>query len=246
MRLLPKADRGLVTLITSSPLRTFEFSPIHFLDAHADGLRLSAHAVDAVPAEDSRIVRFVRTPEGAGVGVVRESGGEAWRVVANASRLIRSGKWTTADHIVVLDSGRSHATYSAVDGILTSSETTLPLPPINSLFSLPSKDGHETIVGITADFSIVQVHVPGLTLYAHDTLPIPTPKMILPVDPMAWGLRREWATHDVLLSVSEFGELAFWVPDESSAWRCTGSVKTHRVGISKARCSSAKKTALSG
>jgi hypothetical protein len=133
-----------------------------------------------------------------------------------------------------------------VDGILTSSETTLPLPPINSLFSLPSKDGHETIVGITADFSIVQVHVPGLTLYAHDTLPIPTPKMILPVDPMAWGLRREWATHDVLLSVSEFGELAFWVPDESSAWRCTGSVKTHRVGISKARCSSAKKTALSG
>jgi hypothetical protein len=128
-------------------------------------------------------------------------------------------------------------------------ETALPLPPISSLFSLPSKEGQETIVGITLDFSIVQVHVnPGLTLFSHNNLPIPTPKMILPVDPMAWGLRREWMTHDVLLSVSELGELAFWVPDESSppAWRCTGSVKTHRAGISKARCSSAKKTALSG
>lgn len=76
-----------------------------FLDAHVDGLRLCAHAVEAVPAEESHIVRFVRTPEGSGVGVVRENGGEAWRVVANGSRLIRSGKWPTADHIVVLDGG---------------------------------------------------------------------------------------------------------------------------------------------
>ncbi|KAF8213200.1 WD repeat-containing protein [Mycena galopus ATCC 62051] len=244
MHLLPKADRGVLTLITSAPLRTFGFSPILFLDAHAEGLRLSAHTVDAVTSEESHIVRFVRTPEGAGVGVVRENGGESWRVVGNGSRLIRSEKWATTDHIVVLDGGRSHATYSAVDGTLTSSDTALPLPPISSLFSLPAKDGRETIIGITADFSIVQVHVPGLTLYAQHTLPIPTPKMILPVDPMAWGLRREWAAHDVLLSVSELGELAFWVLDDSSAWRCTGSVKTHRAGISKARCSSAKKTAL--
>jgi hypothetical protein len=70
--------------------------------------------------------------------------------------------------------------------------------------------------------------------------------MILPVDPMAWGMRREWVNHDVLLSISELGELAFWVPDESSPqWRCSGSVKTHRGGISRARCSSAKMTALS-
>ncbi|KAF7339771.1 WD repeat protein [Mycena venus] len=251
MHLLPKAARGgLLTLVTSSPLRTFDLSPILFLDAHADGLRLRAHTVEAIPAEESHIVRFVRTPEGAGVGVVRENGGEAWRVVGNGSRLVRSETWATADHIVVLDGGRSHATYSASDGILTlngASGTTLPLPLISSLFSLPSKDGHgrETIIGITSDFSIVQVHVgPGLTLYAHNTLPIPTPKMILPVDPMALGLRREWTTHDVLLSVSALGELAFWVPDDQTAWRCTGSVKTHRAGISKARCSSAKKTAL--
>ncbi|KAJ7092570.1 WD repeat-containing protein [Mycena epipterygia] len=250
MYLLPKADRALVTLVTSSPLRTFDLSPILFLDAHADGLRLCSQTVEAVPAEESHIVRFVRTPEGGGVGVIRANGGEAWRVVGNGSRLIRSGKWSTADHIVVLDGGRSHATYSTTDGILTlssASQTTLPLPPISSLFSLPSKEGQETIVGITLDFSIIQVHVsPSLTLYSHNSLPIRTPMMILPVDPMAWGMRREWATHDVLLSVSELGELAFWVPDEGSPpeWRCTGSVRTHRAGISRARCSSAKKTAL--
>ncbi|KAJ7786153.1 RAVE protein 1 C terminal-domain-containing protein [Mycena metata] len=250
MHLLPKVDRGLVTLVTSSPLRTFDFSPLLFLDAHVDGLRLSAHALDAVPSEESHIVRFVRTPEGGGVGVIRESGGEAWRVVGNGSRLIRSGSWSTADHIVVLDGGRGYATYSTANGTLTlnsAPETALPLPEISSLFTLPSKEGQESIVGITTDFSIVQVHVnPGLTLYSHNTLPVRTPKMIVPVDPMAWGLRGHWTTHDVLLSVSELGELAFWVPDESSPpeWRCTGSVKTHRAGISKARCSSAKKTAL--
>ncbi|KAK7064348.1 WD repeat protein [Favolaschia claudopus] len=244
LHLLPKPDHGLLTLVTSSPLRTFDFSPLLFLDAHSDGLRLCAQAVEAVPEEDSHIVRFVRTPEGFGVGVIRANGGEAWRLASNGSSLIRSGKWTTADHVVVLDGGRSHATYSDTDGILASSETALQLPQISSLFSLPSKDGRETIVGITVNFSIVQVRVPELTLYAHNTLPIPKPKMILPVDPMAWGRRGEWATHDVLLSVSETGDLAFWVPDDSSAWRCTGTVRTHRTAISNARCSSAKKTAL--
>lgn len=60
--------------------------------------------------------------------------------------------------------------------------------------------------------------------------------------------------HDVLLSVSEEGELAFWVLDEgivngdgadgTSEWRCTGRVRTGRKGFRKARCSSAKKSAL--
>lgn len=85
--------------------------------------------------------------------------------------------------------------------------------------------------------------------------------MILPVDPMAWGLSRHqfWTQHDALLSVSEDGELAFWKPEEcvlskpeqekeegpeGNGWRCTGRVRTARKGIVKASCSSAKKTAL--
>lgn len=77
--------------------------------------------------------------------------------------------------------------------------------------------------------------------------------------------RGGWEEHDVLLSVSENGELGFWVPSpvstESSGgarvngkegsgevngngWRCTGRVRTERRGFNRARCSSAKKTAL--
>ncbi|KAJ7630787.1 RAVE protein 1 C terminal-domain-containing protein [Roridomyces roridus] len=232
MYLLPNSDRSSITLLTTSPLRSFELSPLLFLDAHT---------IEAEVAEESRIVRFVRTPEGSGVGVMRETGGEAWIVSSDGSRLLRSGKWPAADHVVVLDGGRCHATYTTSDGLLTVSsapQTAVPLPPISSLFSLPLREGQETIVGITTDFGIVQVHVnPHPTLHSHVSLPIPRPKMILPVDPMAWGKRRD---------VSELGELAFWVPDETSPleWRCTGSVRTHRADIGRAKCSSAKKTAL--
>ena len=64
---------------------------------------------------------------------------------------------------------------------------------------------------------------------------------------MAWGHSRDWMEHDVLLSVSEDGELAFWVPETNgkTGWRCTGKVRTCRTGFRKVRCSSAKKTALS-
>ena len=111
-------------------------------------------------------------------------------------------------------------------------------------------------------------------------------KKIVPVDPMAWGWswdshdtlsfapssprpksrlskncrngRGAWEEHDVLLSVSECGELRFWVPSVGSSiidevngssvvggeWRCTGRVRTERRGFNRVRCSSAKKTAL--
>ena len=64
---------------------------------------------------------------------------------------------------------------------------------------------------------------------------------------MAWGHSSDWMEHDVLLSVSEDGELAFWVPETNGkmGWRCTGKVRTGRTGFRKVRCSSAKKTALS-
>jgi len=83
----------------------------------------------------------------------------------------------------------------------------------------------------------------------------------LPVDPMAWSVEKKWpgsggsgvgssGSSDVLLSVSEEGELAFWALDEEAAaaeeepWRCTERVKTGRKGFRTARCSSVKKSAL--
>ncbi len=95
--------------------------------------------------------------------------------------------------------------------------------------------------------------------------------MILPVDPMAWvgqlgsGTRGTSLEHDVLLSVSDDGELAFWVPGDdsgertkavdghsanvlngagTSGWACTGKVRTGRKGVRIAGCSSAKKSVL--
>jgi hypothetical protein len=69
--------------------------------------------------------------------------------------------------------------------------------------------------------------------------------MILQVDPMARSSSVDWAEHDTLLSVSECGELAFWEGLSAAEWRCTGKVKTGRTGFRMARCSSAKKSALS-
>ena len=65
---------------------------------------------------------------------------------------------------------------------------------------------------------------------------------------MAWSSNQGTASErDVLLSLSSTGELEFWVPEDNVAqpWRRTGKVRTGRIGLRKARCSSAKKTALS-
>jgi hypothetical protein len=118
---------------------------------------------------------------------------------------------------------------------------------------MPSPDGCEYIIAISNDFTVIQIMAtdtpdPRLSLVSQGQLPISAPlRFIQPVDPMAWGSsKREWTTHDVLLSVTLEGELGFWAPESSngSAWRCTGQIKTERSGFKKAKCSSMKKTAL--
>ena len=144
-------------------------------------------------------------------------------------------------------------TYTKDDGILTlhsSLPQTLTIPDLDSLFTLPSPSGYEHVFGIASDFTIVQLQATdtALVIQSQHRLPLSyTPRFILPVDPMAWGHSRDWMEHDVLLSVSEDGELAFWVPETNRkiGWRCTGKVRTYRTGFRKVRCSSAKKTALS-
>ena len=152
--------------------------------------------------------------------------------------------------------GRTFATYSALNSVVTlhsKPARSISVPALTYLFSMPSQNERESIFGITPDFSIIELRTsnfpsPNLTLHSQSYLPSLNPgctiKMILPVDPMAWGLSAQRTQHDVLLSVSENGGLAFWVPEESG-WKCTGKVKTGRTRIRKASCSSAKKTALS-
>lgn len=143
----------------------------------------------------------------------------------------------------------------------TATQHTLAVPTLSSLFSLPPSQSHTLLIGITEDSSIVQIHIPlslsttcSPILHSNTFLPLPAaPRFILPVDPMAWGSNVSSTQHDVLISISNEGELAFWIPEpespstpesERGKWRCTGSVHTGRKDIRMARCSSAKKTVL--
>lgn len=143
----------------------------------------------------------------------------------------------------------------------TTTQDHLSVPPLASLFSLPPTRSHTLLIGITKDSSIVQIHVPSgspernsLILYSNTVLPLPTsPRLVLPVDTMAWSAHSFSAQNDVLVSISSDGELAFWIPEAESPstpegdrgkWRCTGSVHTGRKDIRMARCSSAKKTVV--
>ncbi|KAJ7596877.1 RAVE protein 1 C terminal-domain-containing protein [Mycena floridula] len=279
LALVPLPGSTSITLVTSSPLRSYELSPLSFFDSPTKGLTVQGERIDTVENEQYPIAKFVRTPEGRGVAVLRSNGsGEVWKIVSNKNNaLVKSGSWNTADYVVVLDCGNSFATYSSSTCILTlcscsgPGRSTLAIPAIQSLFTVPSFSRHETIIGITEGLEIVHIHVttatekdalPMLSVHSHNSLPLPhSPKIILPVDPMAWGsgAKGPGVEHDILLSVSDIGELAFWVleerhcpavngqtstSDDAWGWRCTGKVRTHRSSIRKARCSSAKKTAL--
>ncbi|KAK7059134.1 regulator of (H+)-ATPase in vacuolar membrane [Paramarasmius palmivorus] len=268
-----------ITLVTTPPLASYALSLSEFCDAKPNGLNCFAKQPERVPTEEATISTLIRTPEGTGVGVIRRNGGgDSWTLDHGSSNLLRREAWESADHVVVLDRGDTFATFSKLYSTLTlhtQPPATLDLPQITSLFTLPSNSGHDSIIGVTDDLSIVHVDIESnpssaagesplrLILHSHDRLPVSfSPStMIIPVDPMAWGQHHPWVEYDALLSISESGELAFWRPDKQKGmqstpktsngprslcneWRCTGRVKTARRDIKKARCSSAKKTAL--
>lgn len=93
-------------MVTSTPLITFDLSPLAFFDAQSHGLRLVASFPERIPEEESPIIRLIRTPEGNGIGVMRLNGcGEAWTVTKRGTEIERIGKWEKADFIVVLFRG---------------------------------------------------------------------------------------------------------------------------------------------
>jgi hypothetical protein len=99
--------------VTSSPLATFELDPSAFFDGQAkfNGLQLRAKSIDRVSMEDTEILKFIRTPEGKGVAVLRSSGGEIWRFTERGSTMIRMGSWSSGDFVVVLRGGKSIHTH---------------------------------------------------------------------------------------------------------------------------------------
>ncbi|KAI0963718.1 hypothetical protein AcW1_000718 [Taiwanofungus camphoratus] len=239
------------------------------------------------------IVGFVRTPDGEGVAALyADGGGETWSVKTGGRDLVRTGGWKVddsgdgrVDRVVILDRGHTFVTYSSSSNLLTlhtMPPATLHVPLLVSLFALPlpsvtsSSRTLPAVVGITDSHVIILINLtlspPSMSIHSETRLPLTAPpKMMIPVDPMAW-CRSYSGTgsaelHDVLLSMSDEGELAFWVPEQAdlftgnivrkvngingsgsrvkgNGWRCTGRVRTGRSGLSKAACSSAKKSVL--
>ncbi|KAJ3516450.1 hypothetical protein NLJ89_g1100 [Agrocybe chaxingu] len=250
---LPHPDPTLLTLITSPPLMSINLSPLSFFDARSDGLKTNATFLERIAEEKSEIIRFIRTPEGSGVGALRMQGGEIWTIAERGTKVVRGPSWDRADFVVVLAHGKQFVTYTKDDGVAilhSSPPQMLQIPHLESLFTMPSEFGYEYVIGITADFEIIQIKVtgaPSMLVISQNRLPLSyTPRFILPVDPMAWGGTGTWANRDLILSISESGELAFWVHEGNmeNGWRCSGKVRTGRSGFRKVRCSSAKKTAL--
>lgn len=84
-----------------------DLDPLLFFDAQSNGLRLNSKGSEYNLVEEAEIVRFIRTPEGIGVGALRVGGGgDAWRIVEGGTKLVRSGEWGHADFVVVLANGK--------------------------------------------------------------------------------------------------------------------------------------------
>lgn len=250
-----------ITLVTSAPLRTYTLDPPLFFDGQDGGLTSVARGPDTHKCSSSNILTFVRSPEGRGLAVIREAAVETWHIRAGSHDMRYIKCWPTADRVVVLDFGKRVVQYDvqASELSLCSSGTTVTLlvPPLVSLFSLLPVQTHVPLLGIAEDKSVIHIHasladspVPSISQHCRTTLPLPKPpRMIIRVDPMAWSYTSAYEQtreHDVLLSISDEGVLAFWQLDENclSGWTCTGQVRTGKVGSRLASCSSNKKSVL--
>ncbi|EJD52247.1 hypothetical protein AURDEDRAFT_159101 [Auricularia subglabra TFB-10046 SS5] len=201
-----------------------------------------------------KIFSFVRTPAGHGVAVVRAGGGDVWQRTPSALALSRA--WDGPRIVAVMDAGRRLASFHG-GRIALDDGAGVDLPPgtdVAHLFALLSAPGYTSLIGVTAAREVLQVRITPslaqapagphtLALYSPPTRlgSGAPPRMVLPVDPMVAETPR-----DVLLSVGEDGELAFWNWVESAGeWRTTSAgVQTGRTGVRVARCSSMRKTVL--
>lgn len=85
---------------------SMDLDPLLFFDAQSNGLRLNSKGSEYNLVEEAEILRFIRTPEGIGVGALRVGGGgNAWGIVEGGTKLVRFREWERADFVVVLAKG---------------------------------------------------------------------------------------------------------------------------------------------
>lgn len=250
--LIPAAMK--LTLVTFPPISTHRLLPLPFFDAKRDGLKTMRMAPESGQYGHLPIQRLSRSPEGHAVAVMRNGAAEVWKVKETGGLLLIHQFPTAKDtHVLVFHSGESIAIYDPGQDLLTVrmlgiEPLTLQLPKLTNLFLIPpNHDSITCLIGITETYQILQIHAvhppePSLTLRSTTSLPMGTtsPAWILPVDPMVWTS----SASETLLTISKEGDLDFWAADTSESWRKTGSVRTGRENITRARCSSTKKSVL--
>ncbi len=107
LHIVPGPTKHTLALVSTPPLSVHVLEPLNFFDSRSDGLTLRDHIHEYVSDEESYIKKFVRTPDGTGLAIVREAGVEALVVRGHGAVLQRAGRWTAADYVVVLDGGKS-------------------------------------------------------------------------------------------------------------------------------------------
>jgi hypothetical protein len=108
LTLLPNhLNRSQPILVQTSPLASYEIDLASLFDSKPSGLRaFGTSCIDgpnSVRTQD--IVRFVRTSDGRGVGIVKSSGGEHFLIDERGISVTRGGEWDMADIVVVLNHG---------------------------------------------------------------------------------------------------------------------------------------------
>lgn len=97
-----------------------DLSPFSFFEARSHGLKINSSCLERVPEEESEIIRFIRTPEGKGVGALRaRDGGETWQIHERGTKLERSGSWDQADFVVVLAQGQQTTKFAPLSNLMT-------------------------------------------------------------------------------------------------------------------------------
>ena len=106
-----KGYSSRMTLTTCPPLAAHDIDPLALFDAQKRGsVRVTTNDHESYRSRTSEgeiIEKFVRTPDGRGVAVLRASGGEAWAVTGHheSIRLRRVGRWHSKGAMAILDGG---------------------------------------------------------------------------------------------------------------------------------------------
>lgn len=269
LHILRTPGHNSIIIVTSPPLRTYEMDLRQFMRSGSEGMDLLAQGPESAESNPSRIARLIRTPEGQGLAIMRETSVEVWQLHTRDGSLRCLNTFPSAQLVSVLNFGRLIVLYTNEDESprITLYESSMAtalaseaVPPLTTLNCLPF-DESNTLIGITATHSILRIKIIanaseggqsyGLAVLPPVNLPYSSPLiLVVAIDPMAWSKpakRQDQRPHDILMSLSEDGELVFWLFDESakpSQWLRSGQVRTGKTGYRLACCSSAKKTAL--